>query len=112
MADSGRANVNTLEPFWMPFTANRQFKSAPRMVVSAKDMHYTTDDGRKLLDGSAGMWCVNAGHGLTLENVGAVARLPHVQELNIGYAIVARALIVGVDAAVREMKSTIEEAEA
>ena len=63
MADSGRANVNTLEPFWMPFTANRQFKSAPRMVVSAKDMHYTTDDGRKLLDGSAGMWCVNAGHG-------------------------------------------------
>ena len=63
MADTGRANVNTLEPFWMPFTNNRQFKSAPRMVVSAKDMHYTTDDGRKLLDGSAGMWCVNAGHG-------------------------------------------------
>jgi len=55
---------------------------------------------------------VNAGHGLTLENVGAVARLPHVQELNIGYAIVARALTVGVDAAVREMKSTIEGAEA
>ncbi len=63
MADTGRANVNTLEPYWMPFTANRQFKSAPRMVVAAKDMHYTTDDGRKLLDGSAGMWCVNAGHG-------------------------------------------------
>ena len=62
MADTGRANVNTLEPFWMPFTNNRQFKSAPRMVVSAKDMHYTTDDGRRLLDGSAGMWCVNAGH--------------------------------------------------
>ncbi len=38
MADTGRANVNTLEPYWMPFTANRQFKSAPRMVVSAKDM--------------------------------------------------------------------------
>jgi len=53
---------------------------------------------------------VNAGHGLTLENVAAVARLPHVQELNIGYAIVARALTVGVDAAVREMKSAIEEA--
>jgi beta-alanine--pyruvate transaminase len=63
MADTGRASVNTLEPYWMPFTANRQFKSAPRMVVSAKDMHYTTDDGRQLLDGSAGMWCVNAGHG-------------------------------------------------
>ncbi len=62
MADTGRASVNTLEPYWMPFTANRQFKSAPRMLVSAKDMHYTTDDGRKLLDGAAGMWCVNAGH--------------------------------------------------
>ena len=53
---------------------------------------------------------VNAGHGLTLENVGAVARLPHVEELNIGYAIVARALSVGVEGAVREMKSAIEEA--
>ncbi len=62
MPDSGRATVNTLEPYFMPFTANRQFKSAPRIVVSAKDMHYTADDGRRILDGSAGMWCVNAGH--------------------------------------------------
>jgi beta-alanine--pyruvate transaminase len=62
MPDTGRTNVNSLEPFWMPFTANRQFKAAPRMVVSAKDMHYVTDDGRKLLDGASGMWCVNAGH--------------------------------------------------
>ncbi|RVC58575.1 aspartate aminotransferase family protein [Mesorhizobium sp. M4B.F.Ca.ET.088.02.2.1] len=46
----------------MPFTANRQFKQAPRMFVSAKDMHYTTSDGRKVLDGTAGLWCVNAGH--------------------------------------------------
>src|SRR5512134_2277152 len=51
-----------LEPFWMPFTANRQFKAAPRILVSAKDMHYTTEDGRKVLDSSAGLWCVNAGH--------------------------------------------------
>ncbi len=51
-----------LQPFWMPFTANRQFKSAPRMFVGAKDMHYVTDDGRKVLDGTAGLWCVNAGH--------------------------------------------------
>jgi beta-alanine--pyruvate transaminase len=51
-----------LEPFWMPFTANRQFKAAPRILVSAKDMHYTAEDGRKILDGSAGLWCVNAGH--------------------------------------------------
>jgi beta-alanine--pyruvate transaminase len=51
-----------LEPFWMPFTANRQFKSAPRILVSAKDMHYVAEDGRKILDGTAGLWCVNAGH--------------------------------------------------
>ena len=59
---AGRA-VNTLEHYWMPFTANRQFKAAPRMFASAKDMHYVTEDGRRILDGSAGMWCVNAGHG-------------------------------------------------
>ncbi|HKA42101.1 MAG TPA: aspartate aminotransferase family protein [Burkholderiales bacterium] len=51
-----------LESFWMPFTANRQFKAAPRIFVSAHDMHYTTEDGRKVLDGTAGLWCVNAGH--------------------------------------------------
>ena len=62
MPDDARTAVNTLEPFWMPFTNNRQFKSAPRIVVAAKDMHYVADDGRKLLDGTAGMWCVNAGH--------------------------------------------------
>ena len=53
---------NDLSAFWMPFTANRQFKQAPRMFVSAKDMHYTTPDSRKVLDGTAGLWCVNAGH--------------------------------------------------
>ncbi|MDH4114563.1 MAG: aspartate aminotransferase family protein [Burkholderiaceae bacterium] len=52
----------TLEHFWMPFTANRQFKQAPRLLAGAKDMHYTTPDGRKVLDGTAGLWCVNAGH--------------------------------------------------
>jgi len=51
-----------LQALWKGFTANRQFKSAPRLFVSAKDMHYTTDDGRQVLDGSAGLWCVNAGH--------------------------------------------------
>ena len=46
----------------MPFTANRAFKRAPRMLVAAKDMYYTTADGRQVLDGTAGLWCVNAGH--------------------------------------------------
>jgi beta-alanine--pyruvate transaminase len=61
---SNRLNVtpNDLSAFWMPFTANRQFKKAPRMFVGAKDMHYTTSDGRQVLDGTAGLWCVNAGH--------------------------------------------------
>ncbi len=53
---------NDLSAFWMPFTANRQFKKAPRMFVAAKDMHYTTADGRQVLDGTAGLWCCNAGH--------------------------------------------------
>jgi len=56
------SKTNDLSAFWMPFTANRQFKKAPRLFVGAKDMHYVTDDGRKVLDGTAGLWCVNAGH--------------------------------------------------
>ena len=52
-----------LEAYWMPFTANRQFKAAPRMLVKAEGMYYTTDDGRRVLDGFAGLWCCNAGHG-------------------------------------------------
>jgi beta-alanine--pyruvate transaminase len=51
-----------LEAHWMPFTANRQFKSAPRLLVRAEGMYYWTDDGRKILDGFAGLWCCNAGH--------------------------------------------------
>jgi beta-alanine--pyruvate transaminase len=53
---------NNLEAFWMPFTMNRQFKSAPRLLVSADGMYYTSHDGRQILDGTAGLWCVNAGH--------------------------------------------------
>jgi len=49
--------------FWMPFTDNRYFKSHPRMIVSASGMYYRTDDHRDVLDATAGLWCVNAGHG-------------------------------------------------
>jgi beta-alanine--pyruvate transaminase len=55
--------LNNLDAFWMPFTANRQFKQAPRLLVSAQGMYYTTHDGRKVLDGTSGLWCCNAGHG-------------------------------------------------
>ena len=63
MVRSAAASVpNNLEAFWMPFTANRQFKKNPRMFVGAEGMYYTTADGRKVMDGTAGLWCVNAGH--------------------------------------------------
>ena len=52
-----------LEAFWMPFTANRQFKAKPRLLAKAQGMHYWTSEGRQVLDGAAGLWCVNAGHG-------------------------------------------------
>jgi beta-alanine--pyruvate transaminase len=65
--------TTALDACWMPFTANRAFKRAPRMLVAAKGMYYTTDDGRQILDGTAGLWCVNAGH-CRDEIVAAIAR--------------------------------------
>lgn len=59
----GSHTSSSLESFWMPFTANAQFKSTPRMLVSAQGMYYTSDDNRQILDGTAGLWCCNAGHG-------------------------------------------------
>ncbi len=61
---SDRTNIapNDLSAFWMPFTANRQFKKNPRMFVAADGMYYTTADGRQVLDGTSGLWCCNAGH--------------------------------------------------
>jgi beta-alanine--pyruvate transaminase len=57
-----RSVPNDLESFWLPFTPNRAFKRAPRLIARAKDMHYFTPDGRAVLDGAAGLWCTNAGH--------------------------------------------------
>jgi beta-alanine--pyruvate transaminase len=56
------AGANSLDAFWMPFTPNRRFKANPRLLSGARDMHYFTPDGREVLDGTAGLWCVNAGH--------------------------------------------------
>ncbi len=53
---------DNLDAYWMPFTANRQFKKAPRMLARANGMHFWTTEGRQVLDGAAGLWCVNAGH--------------------------------------------------
>jgi beta-alanine--pyruvate transaminase len=63
MNQHNKPNAPALDSYWMPFTANRQFKAAPRLLASAEGMHYTSVDGRKILDGTAGLWCVNAGHG-------------------------------------------------
>src|ERR1700733_4097836 len=60
--DPAQALPNDLEAFWMPFTPNRAFKKTPRLISRAKDMHYFTTDGRAVLDGTAGLWCSNAGH--------------------------------------------------
>src|SRR3954468_9658537 len=63
-ASLGRATAipNDLEAYWLPFTPNRAFKAAPRLIARAKGMHYYTPEGRKVLDGTAGLWCTNAGH--------------------------------------------------
>ncbi len=63
MTPPNTAPANNLDAFFMPFTANRQFKKNPRMLAKAKGVHYWTPEGRKIIDGTAGLWCVNAGHG-------------------------------------------------
>src|ERR1700689_1233977 len=65
MAEPSRRSAaapNDLEAFWVPFTPNRAFKRAPRLIARAKDMHYYTPENRAVLDGTAGLWCTNAGH--------------------------------------------------
>ncbi len=62
VAQEGSGHPHAMDAYWMPFTANRQFKQAPRLIARAKDMHFWTPDGRQILDGIAGLWCVNAGH--------------------------------------------------
>ncbi|MBB3319299.1 MULTISPECIES: aspartate aminotransferase family protein [unclassified Rhizobium] len=63
MDHTPKSNRPALENFWMPFTANRQFKAAPRLLAGADGMYYTDVDGNRVLDGTAGLWCCNAGHG-------------------------------------------------
>ncbi len=77
-----------LESHWMPFTANRAFKRAPRLLVSAAGMHYTAADGRRILDGTAGLWCVNAGHArepIVRAIADAAARLDYAPGFQMGH---------------------------
>ncbi len=68
-AEQAAVSIDTagqdLSAYWMPFTANRQFKSQPRLLTRAEGMHYWDDHGRPVLDAVGGLWCVNAGHGRT-----------------------------------------------
>ncbi len=73
--------ANSLEPYWMPFTANRQFKAHPRMIARAEGMYYYTDRGEALLDGSSGLFCVGAGHGRK-----EIAEAAHRTLLELDYA--------------------------
>lgn len=61
-SETAQSSKSGMDAFWMPFTANRQFKQQPRLVARASGMHFWTPEGREVLDGSAGLWCVNAGH--------------------------------------------------
>jgi beta-alanine--pyruvate transaminase len=82
LSASQTVNVpNDLDPYWVPFTPNRAFKARPRLVAGAKDMHYITADGRKVIDGSAGLWCTNAGH-----NRDPIVRAIQAQAAEMDYA--------------------------
>ncbi len=74
-----QTQAESLQEFWMPFTANRQFKASPRLLARAKGMSYWTPEGREILDAVAGLWCVNAGHGRA-EISAAVARQAETME--------------------------------
>jgi beta-alanine--pyruvate transaminase len=79
-----------LDAFWMPFTANRQFKAAPRLLARAEGMHYWTPDGRQVLDAAAGLWCVNAGHGrreITAAVAAQIATMDYAPPFQMGHPL-------------------------
>src|SRR5690606_29646659 len=87
---TSQAQPTDLSKLWMPFTANRQFKQQPRLLTRAKGMYYYADDGHEILDGTAGLWCVNAGHGRQ-EIVDAISRqaaeLDYAPSFQLGHEI-------------------------
>ncbi len=81
------SDVN-LDAFWMPFTHNRAYKANPRLFTGAKGMYYQDQHGRDILDGTAGLWCVNAGHGrdLIVQAVAEqVAKMDYAPCFNLGH---------------------------
>ena len=83
-----RADAAWLEPHWMPFTGNRQFKADPRIVVEARGAYYTDAEGRKILDGLSGLWCVGLGHGqpdINAAVAGQIAKLDYAPAFQFGH---------------------------
>jgi beta-alanine--pyruvate transaminase len=90
MATMNATTTPALDAHWMPFTANRAFKRAPRMLVAAEGMYYTADDGRRVLDGTAGLWCVNAGHcrpSISAAIAAQAARLDYAPGFQMGHPL-------------------------
>ncbi len=88
MADTIRPN--SLDAFWMPFTPNRAFKADPRLLARAEGMHYFTTEGRQILDGTAGLWCVAAGHNqprITEAIKRAAGELDYAPVFNLGHPL-------------------------
>ncbi|MGH8354335.1 MAG: aspartate aminotransferase family protein [Pseudomonas sp.] len=82
--------THSLDDFWMPFTANRQFKAKPRLLESAEGMYFTASDGRQVLDGTAGLWCCNAGHGrreITEAVSRQIAKLDYAPTFQMGHPL-------------------------
>ena len=85
-----KLNQSQLDAFWMPFTANRQFKDTPRLIESAEGVYYQTPEGRQVIDGCAGLWCVNAGHGrreITEAVTQQIAKLDYASPFQMGHPI-------------------------
>ena len=79
-----------LDDYWMPFTANRQFKASPRLLESAAGLYYRSVDGRQILDGCAGLWCCNAGHGrreISEAVARQVAKLDYAPSFQMGHPL-------------------------
>ena len=78
------------DALWMPFTSNRTFKTKPKLLTAAKGMFYTSHDGREILDGTAGLWCVNAGHGreeITSAIAHQAAQMDFAHSFNMGHPL-------------------------
>lgn len=88
-AGAVRRDAAWLDAHWMPFTANRQFKADPRMIVEAKGAYYTDSDGRKIFDGLSGLWCCGLGHGrpeITEAVSRQIAKLDYSPAFQFGHA--------------------------